>query len=51
MSYASTSRHGRRTAQVDTGKAAAQQGAGAITYLVFAFSVGFTAALVLGFVA
>lgn len=51
MSYVQTTRHDRRTARLDSDRAAAQPGAGAFTYLVFALSIGFTAALVLGLVA
>lgn len=49
MSYDQTSRQVRRSGQFGAASASAPVRSGALTYLVFALSVGFTGAVVLGF--
>lgn len=51
MSYAQSTRQDRRALRVDAGRPAAAARAGTFTYVVFALSIGFAIALVLGIVA
>jgi len=51
MSYVQDARQDRGTLRNEIGRASAQSGAGPFTYLMFAFSIGFAVALVLGIVA
>ncbi|WP_161601119.1 hypothetical protein [Neoaquamicrobium microcysteis] len=50
MTYVSNPRHGRKTARIDADRTTVRN-VGAVTYIAFALSVGFAAALIFGFLA
>ena len=51
MSYVPSTREDRGTLRNEIGRSSVQGGVGPLTYLMFAFSVGFAAAVVFGLVA
>lgn len=51
MSYVQSTGEGRKALRDDIGRASTSARAGALTYFAFALSIGFAAALIIGFIA